>query len=40
MAMQEAAFQTDLAGKNLYVNQAWTRLTGYDVDETDRKSVV
>ena len=34
MAMQEAAFQTDLAGKNVYVNQAWTQLTGYSVADT------
>ena len=32
--MKEAVFQTDLAGKNVYVNLEWTRLTGYSVDST------
>ena len=32
--LKEAVFQTDLAGKNVYVNPAWTQLTGYSSDDT------
>ena len=35
--MQEAVFQTDPAGKNVYVNPAWTRLTGCSADDAGGK---
>lgn len=31
--MQEAVFQTDAAGNNVYVNPAWTQLTGCSADD-------
>lgn len=35
--MREAVFQTDLAGKTIYVNAAWTQFAGYSAGDANGK---